>query len=330
MSRSRWQIGERSDHAAAGALATPRPYRTEEVVGAWGRDPRVAAVAGVLTGTGLHVDLGLVAEGLLSGQALPDNPYRTYTAEGLRKLRDWKRVWALQDQEDRGEPLHDLETAEPLEAIPVPPKWVRGYFQHADFFKLRGKLNVPRERFVHFSDLSPPAWGWNGWRGRERALAQVEAFSSAETDPLAPLPLPTAADPRRCGVTLGLWEALPDVLRWGDAAEHAELKALAGEVCGDRKGCPCPVLPQWQAFARGEWSPEIAEEAAASEVSLEERARLMDALVLFGTAGATAAELGQRWPGEPTRLSEVLDDLVASGDVQIVGTGRGRRYRGRA
>jgi hypothetical protein len=182
-------------------------YRLESVVAAWQRDPRVAAVAGVWTGSGAATDLTLVAEKLLRKSALPDNPYRVYTAEGLLKLGEWKRVWALQDQEDAkvaqlidprtNEPLRD-EAGKPTNTIPLPPKFDKADFQ-ADYFSTRGKLNVPRERFITFTDLSPARYGWNGWRDRERALAQVEAYTLAETDPELPLPVPTSADPRRCG-----------------------------------------------------------------------------------------------------------------------------------
>jgi len=321
--------GERSDHAAAGALATPRPYRLEEIATAWARDPRVPAVAGVFTGTGQNVDLSLVAESLLRGAALPDNPQRLYKPEGLRKLAQWKRTWAMQDMEDAGQPLRDPDTDAPLDAIPLPPQWKRPDFAHADFYKIRGKLNVPRERFVLFGELAPARYGWNGWRDRERALAQVEAFSTAEADPLAPLPPPSHDDPRRCGVTLGLWESLPDLRRWGDAGEHAELRALAQEVCQQRT-CPCPVLEQWRAWADGTLeigAHQTDDEAAPTTV--EERAALSALLADFARTGATTAVLARRWTGSRARLALVLDDLVASGDASVTGRGSKRRYKGR-
>ena len=89
-----------SETAPRGPLADPAPYRLEEIIVALERDPRVAAVAGVWAGTGVSVDVSLVVEKLLRGNALPDNPHRVYSEEGSRKLDEWKRVWALQDQED--------------------------------------------------------------------------------------------------------------------------------------------------------------------------------------------------------------------------------------
>lgn len=333
---------EQPHHSAAGELAAPKPYRLETVVAAWQRDPRVVAVAGVWTGSGAATDLTIVAEKLLRKSAIPDNPYRVYTPEGLRKLGEWKRVWALQDQEDAGvtllvdprtnEPLRDPTTGKTTNNIPLPPKFDKSDFQ-ADYFATRGKLNVPRERFIAFADLTPTLYGWNGWRDRERALAQVEAYTLAETDPEMPLPVPTSADPRRCGPTLGLWESLPDVKRWASADEHAELYSLAQEVCRQTR-CPCPVVEKWQAWRRGELVIGLEGTGAITTVSVEERAQVMalfDKKQTSLLAGDAYEELPldwlvARWKGPPERLAVVLDDLVATGDLVAAGRTGHQRY----
>jgi hypothetical protein len=393
-----------TDTTPPGPLADPKPYRLEDIAVAWSRDPRVAAVAGVWTTTGLSVDLTLVAEKLLRANALPDNPHRLYSDEGLRKLDEWKRVWALQDQEDawekaaseaeaRGEPKPKLQLVDPddpaktLQAIPLPPKLDKTDFVRAEFFSIRGKLNVPRERFILFADLSPHRYGWNGWRNRDRALAQVEAFTLAENDPQQPAPVPTSDEPRRCGVTYGLWESLPDVRRWGAAEDHAELSALAREACRQPR-CPCPIVEAWKSEvlhgkaadeeprktrggkAAGKATSEAEDRGAKAEgkarrapaVSLAERAwvaSLFSAGKDLDAAGVWARHRGRMVepssqstlpgiggppvqllvlrvdgggpPPEVTSLDEarlllVLDDLVASGDVQVGGRGKKKRY----
>jgi hypothetical protein len=332
---------DQSKHSASSELAEPKPYRLEAVVAAWQRDPRVAAVAGVWTGSGAAIDLTLVAEKLLRKNAIPDNPYRVYSAEGLLNLGEWKRVWALQDQEDpkvaqlidprTNEPLLD-ETGKPTNTIPLPPKFDKTDFQ-SDYFATRGKLNVPRERFIAFTDLTPTRYGWNGWRDRERALAQVEAYTLAETDPELPLPVPTSADPRRCGPTLGLWESLPDVKRWASADEHAELSSLAQEVCRQPR-CPCPVVEKWQAWRRGDLKLGAEGTGATTTVSVAERAALMalfvkEQAVLLGATQHEALPLESlvaRWKGAPERLTVVLDDLVATGDLVAAGRAGHQRY----
>lgn len=335
--------------APGGPLANPTPHRLEQVVDAWTRDPKTVAVARVWKGG--DVDLTLAAEQLLRAHGLPDNPRRIYTAEGLRTFAAWKKTWHLQDLEDQGKPLVDPDTGKPLDTIEPPPKFERAHFQSAGAFSIRGKLNVPRERFIVFADLSPPRYGWNGWRDTDRARAQVDAYGLAEGDPQNPLPPPTAADPRRCGPTLGLWESLPDVRRWDDESTHAELLALAQEVCG-QKSCPCDVVDAWQAWQTQQQqqartkrpgrkaslpvvaptpipTPALAQPPADPNtiaVTVEDRAFLFRLIEPFGEGGATLADLTKSWVREPGFLARVLDDLLASGDLKTRGRGKKKIY----
>jgi hypothetical protein len=326
--------------APGGPLAKPIPYRLEQIVDVWARDPRTVAVVGVWKGG--DFDLTLAAEQLLRASGLADNPYRIFTAEGIRILAAWKHTWHLQDLEDHGEPLIDPDTGKPLESIPLPPNFDRAHFHSVDAFATRGKLNVRRERFIIFADLNPPRYGWNGWRDTERALAQIAAYELAERDPENPLPPPTTADPRRCGPTLGLWESLPDVKRWGDEATHAEFLSLAQEVCS-QKTCPCTVVESWQALqqqARAKRpgrkgslpvvqpSPKPASppEPTTAAVTVEDRGLVFRDLLLFGDGGATLAELAGKWTRDPEHLTRVLDDLIASGDLKTRGRGRKKTF----
>jgi hypothetical protein len=293
-----------------GPLATPRPYRLEEIVAAWSRDPRVAAAAAVAEGTA-DLDLTLVVEGLLANESLPDNPRRVYTPSGLRKLDQWKEVWALQDREDAGE--KGLE-------IPKPPELDRDDFVRPEYYGIRGKLNVPRERFIAFADLAPVRYGWNGWRDLERGLAQVEAFTEAEGDPHNPLPPPTHADPRRCGVTLGLWESLDDVRRWSGKEHHGELQALAQEACR-QDSCPCDLVKRWQGWVNREFEVTTGPVTEVVEVTLEDRAALNRVLATYGPKGAPVREVVRSSGWSLQRVQLVLDDLVASGDVATSGRG---------
>lgn len=320
------------DDKPAGVLHEPKAYRLEEITNAWARDPRVKAVAKVYVGD--EPDLWLLAESLLTNQSLPDAPYRLYTAAGQEKLQKWREVWALQDREDKGETGLD---------IPVPPEFKKEDFAKKAWFDVRGKLNVPRERFVQFAELKPVRFGWNGWRDTQRALAQVEALTVVETDPLEPLPGPTAEDPRRCGPTQGLWATLDDVRRWGEASAHEELRSLAENVCG-QKQCPCNVVDHWQDWVkRGKPSierrTEVAEQAAGQgtelRVTLEEQGWVLDLfkrhaqrqLDLMGGAIALPMDkIALEWTSSHPRLVRVLDALVAEGELSLEGRGAARRY----
>jgi hypothetical protein len=304
----------------AGPLTQARPYRLEEIVNAWREDPRVQAVARVYRQTREPVDLSLVAEELLRAEGLPDNIFRLYTDEGLRKLRQWQEVWRLQDREDAGEEVR----------IPPPPELKKGDFQEERAFKIRGKLNVPRERFILFADLFPTRYGWNGWRDLDRGLAQVAAFELAENDPETPLPAPSPEDPRRCGVTVGLWESLDDIRRWASAHQASELGGLAREVCG-QQSCPCDVAKSWQQWKAGKLQITSATQQDQA-ATVEERAELLrliqrlDPRLALVASSATHKAIETAWPGDPARLDLVLEDLIASGDLTESGRGTRRKY----
>jgi hypothetical protein len=55
---------------------------------------------------------------------------------------------------------------EPL-TIPVPPKYTSADFQNSNFWRLRGKLDVPKERWVSFphcvADDGLPMIAWAGY-----------------------------------------------------------------------------------------------------------------------------------------------------------------------
>ena len=310
----------------SGPLADPRPWSLDDVVNALRDDPRIAAAVEVRVGTA-NFDLSRQVEVLLVGNAIPDNPLRVYTASGLAKWRAWQHTWALQDREDAGETV-DVE---------VPPSFARGDFQRAEYFKLRGKLNVPRERFILFEDLTPPRYGWNGWRDEARALAQVEAYTQAESDPTQSLPMPSMEDPRRCGPTIGLWEALPDLKRWGDEDTYDELSSLPAEACG-RERCPCDVSQAWLQWQRGELDIAGVARPDPNAATLAEKAALLSLLEthqpkvqteLDGSerpvGGLSQTDLKNAWKLEghpPKRFKRVVDELLASGDIANLGRGK--------
>ncbi len=320
-----WLLDRLEDlFAPEGELEEPQAYSLEEVVNAWKRDPKVLSIAALHEQT-LNFDLHLLAERLLRENALPDNPYRLYTPKGIIKLRAWQEVWRLQDREDAGETLK----------IEPPPKFGRADFQRGPGYSLRGKLNVPRERFVLFADLFPNRYGWNGWRDLQRSLAQLNAYTLAEDDPLDPLSEPSSADPRRCGVSLPLWESLPDLRRWGgEEADPDELQSFAQEICGQTE-CPCDLLKPWMEWRDGKRQVMEAEGERRKEATVTERDELIR---LFNQLSPQLSLLDSKpkpiplttlkkgWTGHPNRLELVLDDLLADGRLIVKGSGARRKY----
>ena len=72
-----------------------------------------------------------------------------YKESGLRKRAQWERVWDQQREEDR--------TGERLD-IKVPPKYSGADFLRHSYWSNRGKLDVPKERFIYLSRCLHRQW----------------------------------------------------------------------------------------------------------------------------------------------------------------------------
>lgn len=113
----------------------------------------------------------LVAE-LVSSEAVPFLPVLRYAESGLRKRAQWEETWALQRREDAGENVGK---------IPVPPKYQSKDFLKSDFWRLRGGLDVPKERWISYPGCERSADGslviaWAGWDHLKQATALATYF----------------------------------------------------------------------------------------------------------------------------------------------------------
>ncbi|MBA9005009.1 BREX-2 system adenine-specific DNA-methyltransferase PglX [Thermomonospora cellulosilytica] len=104
---------------------------------------------------------------IIDGEHVPFLAALRYKDSGLRKREQWEKTWELQRQEDA--------TGERLD-IPVPPKYVSGDFIKGSYWSNRGKLDVPKERFISYPGGSPDGdgsllLGWAGWDHRQQAHA---------------------------------------------------------------------------------------------------------------------------------------------------------------
>lgn len=147
-------------------------------------------------------DIATTLRRLVLDTAVPHLAAQQLTDKGMAKLAVWERVWDLQRADDCGE---DVE-------IPVPPGYARADFRNAIFWKHRGKLNVPKERFilVPFAERgadSSPVVGWAGWDESDlaRALAgritELRQEHAADVGKLLPL-------------LAGVLELLPWIHQW--------------------------------------------------------------------------------------------------------------------
>jgi hypothetical protein len=110
-------------------------------------------------------------------EAVPFLPGMRYTDAGLRKRAEWEGVWRLQRDEDAGKQVE----------IPMPPKYVAKDFKNGDDWRLRGGLDVPKERFILYPGLErdsdrTPVLGWAGWSHLEQARALAAYYQRMRTE----------------------------------------------------------------------------------------------------------------------------------------------------
>jgi len=147
---------------------------------------------------------------LIAEEAVPAAAPQRYKPSGLTKFREWQAVWELQRAEDRGEKV----------TIPVPPKYAPADFAKASYWKARGKLDVPKERFIAYPGArratdDTSVYGWAGWTHAEQGVAAstllVEMASAGATvEQLMPL-------------FAALIEVEPWIHQW-----HADVDPVAG------------------------------------------------------------------------------------------------------
>jgi hypothetical protein len=198
----------------------PAPHSVAWLADQVARDPDLSSVLGLWVGRPDAPVTATLVE-LLAGQAVPYLAAYRYKPSGLRKREAWEHTWELQRREDRGERL-----AEP---IPVPPKYTSADFARTAYWQHRGKLDVPKERFILYPaagrDTDPtPLLGWAGWDHAQQALALNTIIQDRESDGWP--------DQRLVPLAAGLAELQPWVNQW-----HAEVDPAYGvspaAFCGE-------------------------------------------------------------------------------------------------
>lgn len=162
----------------------------------------------------------LVADLVLS-EAVPFLPVLRYSETGLRKRAQWEDTWALQRREDAGEDL----TAS-IGKIPVPPKYQSKDFLKTDVWRLRGGLDVPKERWVSYPGCERGADGsliitWAGWDHLQQATALAGFYLDMKDNEGWPAE-------RLQPLLAGLLELVPWLKQW-----HNDLNPDFGERMGN-------------------------------------------------------------------------------------------------
>ena len=217
----------------------PAPQSVAQLADVIGRDAELAAVLTLWEGQrDVPVTASLVR--LLAEEAVPYLAAYRYKDSGLRKRESWEVTWALQRREDAGEQVGP---------VAVPPKYVQADFRTVAYWKARGKLDVPKERFVLYPaagrETDPtPLLGWAGWDHAQQALALNRVIADREADGWE--------DERLVPLIAGLAELQPWVEQWhaGLDASGVDLAAFLREELVTRAS-----QVAWTVEQLGQWPP---------------------------------------------------------------------------
>ena len=181
---------------------SPRPMTVNRLADRLRTDPEVIAKAREFKGP--DTDLADVLKEIIADEHVPFLAAYRYKPTGLAKRAQWERTWDLQREEDRTDKRLDID---------VPPKYQGADFQKQSYWRHRGKLDVPKERFISYPNVSPDSdkdsllIGWAGWDHKDQATALITLIEDRattdgwDTDRLTPL-------------LAGLQELMPWLHQW--------------------------------------------------------------------------------------------------------------------
>lgn len=195
------------ERSLAGLEVVSRHFLVQQVLS----PTRARAVASLLGS-----DAEKAVAGVLADESVGFVAATRFTEAGLAKHAEWNHVWEAQRVEDRGG----------AEVTTVPPRYDKTDFLDNTTWTLRGKLDVPKERFISYAGCESdqdgePVYGWAGWDHLQRAQALGAMYLKRKDgegwtkDRLAPM-------------LAGLLELIPWVKQW-----HNEPSA---EYSGQRMG----------------------------------------------------------------------------------------------
>jgi hypothetical protein len=251
----------------------------------------------------------------------------------MEKRASWEETWRLQRLEDEGRLKPELERLK-LKAIPVPDKYgPKDFLRH--FWGLRGKLDVPKERFItipggNTDEDTTPLVGWAGWNHLQVAQALSALYQRRKSedgwqkDRLLPL-------------LAGIDERVPWLLQWHNeaAADFGGVKLgeffrdfvaseahVLGVAVGDLRKWTPPAVQKRSTIdpvevleALSAWKPEI--EADEDDDSDSEEADLPE--------GPTDVELASAVGVTKALVGKALKQLIADGLIEKL-SGRPARY----
>lgn len=231
------------DPAAHGFTAAARPHlvSANQLADVVQSDARFLEAAEVYEGAA-GFSVSKLIRSLVESESVPYLPRDRYQDSGLRKRVDWEETWALQRQEDtveaevrsQGAGVSEEELKKKIRKaqlekvgdIPVPPKYAGTDFKKASYWKLRGKLDVPKERWISYPGAERAGddsllIAWAGWDHLQQAQALAGYFIDARDNQ-------AFAPERLKSLLAGLADLIPWLKQW-----HNTLDPDLGMGLGD-------------------------------------------------------------------------------------------------
>lgn len=296
-----------------------------------GRDPAVAAAHELLTEES-GFDIARLLSDLVDAEGVPFLAGYRYAETGMEKRASWEETWRLQRIEDEDKKKLEVELNRlNLKSIPVPDKYgPKDFLRHC--WGLRGKLDVPKERFVtvpggNTDEDTTPLVGWAGWDHLQVAQAlsglyqRRKADDGWQKDRLVPL-------------LAGIDERVPWLLQWHNDVDPTYGTKLgdfvrdfvAGEAhtlgvaVGDLRKWTPPAAPKRATIDPNEvlaalvaWKPEVEEDDDDDGEESEP------------PEGPTDVELASAVGATKALVAKALKKLIADGLVEKL-SGRPARY----
>ncbi|MFJ4778886.1 BREX-2 system adenine-specific DNA-methyltransferase PglX [Streptomyces sp. NPDC088762] len=187
-------------------LRRPRPMTVNNLADRLSADEDFTSVAALYARDHLKkpdLPLTQVLSEVVADEHVPYLAAMRYKDSGLRTRKEWEDVWELQRKEDRTGQRLDIEP---------PAKYKSSDFLKPSYWANRGKLDVPKERFISYPEAGPDAdstlmLGWAGWDHKDQAEALFDLLKARDvrdawdTERLVPL-------------LAGLREVMPWVVQW--------------------------------------------------------------------------------------------------------------------
>ena len=248
---------------------------------------------------------------LVADNAVPFLSALRLKPSGLKKRGLWEATWEDQRREDAGESIRPE----------APPRYKPTDFVRNEYYRLRGKLDVPKERFISYpgaetDDDPSPLIGWAGWDHLQRATALsglyvqrkgTNGWLDAHPEKLVPL-------------LAGLLELVPWLKQWHNEPDPSFSGRRLGDFYGEFVESEARKLGKSLDDLRA-WRPEKKTRkrsgAKRQRAPKIEPAALIEAIRTLngGSEGVELAALAAHLGATKQTVSKLASTLVADGTL---------------